>query len=337
MIFVGQLLIIDGHAYAYRAFYAIRGLRGGDGRPTNAIFGFIKTLEKMVKLMKTQGVASMQSGRKLGREAERGMARESGQGGVMESGRAGAGERERVAVVWDGGLSGERLALLPEYKAQRPEMPEDLRVQFDPMVEYLRAVGVCSLCRDGIEADDYIASLARQAERAGMAVVIASADKDFMQLVSPAIGLLNPNDKSNAIWTRVQVREKTGVEPEQIVDWLSLMGDAVDNIPGVPGVGPKTATELLGKFGTVEGLLARLDEVRPEGLRARLTAAAGNIRRNLEMVRLRDDLACEVPPMDCVVREPARDKLRELYGRWGFKGMLASLDAAAHEEQQVLI
>ncbi len=272
-------------------------LRGGGGRPTNAIFGFIKILKKMVKALNP---------------------------GFL-------------AVVWDGGLSAERLDLLPEYKAQRPGMPEDLRVQFDQIEEYLRAEGVYSLCRDGIEADDYIASLARQGGRAGLEVVIASADKDFMQLVAPGIGLFNPNDKTNAVWTRVQVREKTGVEPEQIVDWLSLMGDAVDNIPGVPGVGPKTAAELLGKFGSNANLLARLPEVRPEGLRERLSAAAAVIRRNADMVRLRDDLPCEDVLLACQRREPALDQLRELYGRWGFKGMLAALNTAAPAGQQDLI
>ena len=294
---MGRLLIIDGHAYAYRAFFAIRSLRGGGGGATNAIFGFIKIVEKLLKSLKP----------------------------------------EYLAVVWDGGLSAERLVLLPEYKAQRPAMPDDLRVQFDPIIDYLRAMGFCSLCRDGVEADDYIASLARQAERSGLAVVIASADKDFMQLVSPAIGLSNPNDKTNRIWTRVEVREKTGVEPEQIVDWLSLMGDAVDNIPGVPGVGPKRAAELLGQFGSVAGLLERMGEVKPAGLRERVTAAAAVIRRNLEMVRLRDDLPCEIVASHCRIGVPAVDKLRELYGRWEFKGMLAALDAAAPGGQQILI
>ena len=292
-----RLLIIDGHAYAYRAYYAIRFLKGPDGGPTNAIFGFIKIFEKILKFLKPH----------------------------------------YVAVVWDGGLSEERLALMPNYKAQRPEMPGDLRVQFDQIVDYLQAAGVCSLCRDGIEADDYIASLARQAERAGLAVVIASADKDFMQLVSPSVGLFNPNDKTNAIWTRVQVREKTGVEPEQIVDWLSLMVDTVDNIPGVPGVGPKRAADLLGIFGSISGLMQRLGEVQPVGLRERLAAAAAEIQRNLIMVRLRDDLVCEVAAEHCAMREPAWEKLRQLYAHWGFKGMLAALEEAAPNGQQVLI
>ena len=294
---MGPLLIIDGHAYAYRAFYAIRELRSPAGRPTNAIFGFIKMLEKL---------------------------------------RAVLGP-EYVAVIWDGGLSAERMALLPAYKAGRPETPADLQVQFDGMGEYLQAAGVVSVCRDGVEADDYIASLARRAEQAGGRVVIASADKDFMQLVSPGVGLFNPQDQTGAVWTRVQVREKTGVEPEQVVDWLSLMGDAVDNIPGVPGVGSKTAARLLEQFGSMTNLLARLPEVKPERLRRALVGAEELLRRNAQMVRLRDDLPCDFSPADLVVRPPALDKLSDLYRLWGFKGLLAALAPPGTDRQQILI
>jgi DNA polymerase-1 len=291
------LLIIDGHAYAYRAFFAIRELRSPEGRPTNAIFGFVKMVEKM---------------------------------------RAGL-RPEYMAVIWDGGLSAERLALLPEYKAQRPETPVELTAQFDEIAAYLRAAGVASLRRDGVEADDLIASLARQAVRAGLSVVIASADKDFMQLVSERVGLLNPNTTSETVWTAAQVREKTGVDPGQIVDWLSLMGDSVDNIPGVPGVGAKTAASLLGQFGTVAGLLARLAEVKSERLRAVLAGAADLVRRNLDMVRLRDDLPCEFSPADFLVKPVLAEQLRTLYGRWGFKGMLAALEVSGADRQQILI
>src|SRR5208283_3967250 len=214
--FVDRLLIIDGHAYAYRAFHAIRDLRSPGGQPTNAIYGFVKMLAKM-------------------------------RADIVPS---------HLIVVWDGGLSAERTALLPEYKAQRPGMPDDLKPQLDEIVSYLKAAGVASFCREGVEADDYIACLARRAADAGMAVVIASADKDFMQLVSVRIGLLNPNDKGETVWTDAQVRAKSGVEPSQVVDWLSLTGDNVDNIPGVSGVGPKTAAELLNQFGSVAALYA---------------------------------------------------------------------------------
>ncbi len=295
--FVDRLLIIDGHAYAYRAFHAIRNLRSPDGRPTNAVYGFVKMLAKL---------------------------------------RASVAPTH-VMVVWDGGLSAERLAQLPEYKAQRPEMPDDLRSQLDEIVQYLAAAGVASFCGKGVEADDYIAGLARLAAEAGMAVVIASSDKDFMQLVSARVGLLNPNDKSETIWTDGQVRAKAGVGPAQIVDWLSLTGDLVDNIPGVPGVGPKTAAELLNQFGSVAALYGRLDEVKSERQRTALRAAEAAVRRNQELVRLRDDLPGAFSPEALVPRPADAGRLRGLYQRWGFKGMLAALDESSRERQTVLI
>jgi 5'-3' exonuclease len=292
---VDRLLIVDGHAYAYRAFHAIRGLRAPDGKPTNAIYGFVKMLAKMRATLAPT----------------------------------------HLIVVWDGGLCAERMALLPEYKAHRPEMPDDLRVQLDEIGSYLDAAGIEAYCADGVEADDYIACLARHAT--AMTVVIASSDKDFMQLVSARVGLLNPHDKTEAIWTDEQVRAKTGVEPAQIVDWLSLIGDSVDNIPGVPGVGPKTATDLLKQFGSAEKLYQRLDEVKSERLRTALQNAAGHVRRNRDMVRLRDDLACDFVPEKLAVRPPNVLMLRELYARWGFKGLLASLPETAGGQQTILI
>ncbi len=289
-----RLLIVDGHAYAYRAFHAIRGLRSPAGAATNAIYGFVQMIGKMrAALAPTHGI-----------------------------------------VVWDGGLSAERTAALPEYKAQRPEMPDDLRPQLDEMVAWVEAAGMASFCREGIEADDYIACLARRAAQAGWQVIIASSDKDFMQLVSDRVGLLNPNDKEPVVWGPDQVRAKAGVAPEQIVDWLALMGDSVDNIPGVPGVGPKTAAELLNRFGSIAGIYRRLDEVPSEKLRAALRDAAEIVRRNRELVRLRDDLPCEFSPAKLALRPADTERLRQLFARWGFKGMLARLEAGAPHEQQ---
>ncbi len=292
-----RLLIVDGHAYAYRAFHAIRGLRSPSGMATNAIYGFVKMLEKMRAALKPA----------------------------------------LMVVVWDGGLSAERTSLLPEYKAQRPEMPDELRLQLDEMVAWLKAAGIASFCRDGVEADDYIACLAHAASEASLTTVIASADKDFMQLVSARVGLLNPNDKSEAIWTDEQVRAKTGVAPSQIVDWLSLMGDSVDNIPGVPGVGVKTAADLLNRFGSVSELFARLGEVKPERLRASLGEAADAVRRNQTLTRLRDDLPCDFSAEALAVKPPDVNQLRELFARWGFKGMLAALEAEEPRERQAAL
>jgi DNA polymerase I len=294
---VARLLIVDGHAYAYRAFYAIRELHSPSGRPTNAVYGFVKMLAKMRATI----------------------------------------EPTHLIVVWDGGLSPKRTDALPEYKAQRAEMPEDLTPQLDEIVGYLKASNVASFRQEGVEADDYIACLARRATETGMAVVIASSDKDFMQLVSPRVGLLNPNDKSEAVWTDEQVRGKAGVEPSQIVDWLSLMGDSVDNIPGVPGVGPKTAMDLLKQFGSVEKLYGRLDEVKSEKLRAALRDSAGIVRRNCGLVRLHDDLQCEFSPENLAEKPADTNRLRELFSRWGFKGMLAALGEPAGGRQPVLI
>jgi DNA polymerase I len=294
---VNRLLIVDGHAYAYRAFYAIRELRSPAGRPTNAIYGFAKMLARM-------------------RESVR---------------------PTHLTVVWDGGLSAARVADLPDYKAQRPEMPDDLRLQLDGIVSYLNAAGVASFRRDGVEADDYIACLARHAAAAGMTVIIASADKDFMQLVSPVVGLLNPNDKSETVWTQEQVRAKTGVDPAQIVDWLGLMGDSVDNIPGVPGVGPKTAATLLNQFGSVTGVYARLAEVKSDKLREALRVSAADVQRNLKLVRLQDDLPCDFSPEEFMEKPADVRRLAELFRQWGFNGMLKALEMPADSRQAVLL
>ena len=294
---MNRLLIVDGHAYAYRAFYAIRELRSPSGQPTNAIYGFVKMLAKMrVAVKPTHSI-----------------------------------------VVWDGGLSAQRMTALPEYKAQRPEMPDDLRPQLDEIAGYLKAARIASYRGEGVEADDYIACLSRHASAAGMAVVIASSDKDFMQLVSPQVGLLNPNDKSETVWTDEQVRAKTGVEPAQIVDWLALMGDSVDNIPGVPGVGPKTAADMLNRFGSVAGLLGRLDEVKQEKLQASLRASVAAVQRNLNLVRLQDDLPCDFLPENLMEKPADAGQLGELFRRWGFKGMLEDLEATPGVMQQAVL
>lgn len=245
-------------------------------------------------------------------------------------------EPTHLMVVWDGGLSADRLEALPDYKAHRPEMPEDLRQQLDEIDKFLDAAGVPAYCADGVEADDYIANLARAAAATGWTVVIASSDKDFMQLVSANIGMLNPNDKTGVIWGRDQVKAKTGVEPEQVADWLALMGDAVDNIAGVPGVGPKTAGDLLARFGSIEKLYARLGEVKSDKLRAALRESEHVVQRNQKLVAL-PEVPCEFVPNHLVVRPVDREKLSALFSGWGFKGMLAELNALATEKQAELI
>ena len=241
-----RLLIIDGHAFAYRAFYAIRGLTSPSGQPTNAIYGFINMLARLEsQVLPTHAV-----------------------------------------VVWDGGLDAERVEELDDYKGQRDPMPDDMEVQLDEMVEYLEAGGWASVCDDGVEADDRIGQLAKRAEAEGFEVAIASSDKDFLQLINDRVKMLNPADKSGVPMDAGAVVAKTGVRPEQIVDWLSLVGDAADNIPGVPGVGVKTAAALLNEFGSVDGIYERLAEVKRDKLREALAAAEADVRRNQSLVAL---------------------------------------------------
>lgn len=282
---MARILIVDGHAYAYRAFYAIRSLSSPNGRPTNAIYGFIKMLAKMRAMIKPS----------------------------------------HLIVVWDGGLSAERQAELPGYKAQRPEMPEDLATQLDEIGRFLAAANIATYCGAGVEADDYIAFLVQEAKRAGLEAVIASADKDFMQLVGPGVGLLNPNDKTETVWGAEQVQAKTGVGPEQIVDWLSLLGDSVDNIPGVPGVGPKTATDLLRQFGSVAELYARLDEVKSARIRQLLADAKADVQRNQGLVRLKPEVGEGFSAVSLAVQPADAGRLAELFREWGFRSLLAEV------------
>lgn len=285
----GTLLIVDGHAYAYRAFFAIRSLSSPTGEATNAIYGFIRMMLKMVERVRPT----------------------------------------HIIVVWDGGLAEERMALLPEYKAQRPEMPATLKPQLDQIVEYLRAANIYSLLKESCEADDCIAAITQEAMALGMEVVIASSDKDFMQLVSPQVKLLNPHDRTDTLVGVEEVRRKTGVEPTQIVDWLSLIGDSVDNIPGVPGVGPKTATDLLRQFGSIEELYRRFSEVGSERLRSNLQASAEIVRRNQKLVRLKDEIRCELS-MEVLTVKPGNEiALRQLFAGWGFRKLLSEVGKGA--------
>lgn len=292
-----RLLLVDGHAYAYRAFHAIRSLNAPDGSPTNAIYGFVKMLQKMLGTLKPS----------------------------------------HLLVVWDGGLAAERMAALPEYKAQRPPTPEALDHQLPQLNAWLDAVGYPQLQREGTEADDWIGTYARRADGLGWGVVIASSDKDFMQLVTERTGLFNPNDKSEKVWAAADVEAKTGVQPTQIVDWLALVGDSVDNIPGVRGVGPKTATELLKRFGTIESLYARLPEVKSDSQRVALLDATEIVKRNQLMVRLNCDLP-DGPELDSLTtKSPDTTTLREMYRRWNFRSLLAELGGDPATEQGMLL
>ena len=262
-----SVLIVDGTAVAYRAFYAVRGLSTRAGQPTNALFGFIRMLRQL--------------------EAQ--------------------WRPDRVVVAFDGGSPAHRLEKCPEYKAQRAPMPDDLRTQLPLINEFLAAAGVPRILLKGQEADDVMATLAVRAAAAGATVRLATSDKDLMQLVDGRIRIVPPT-KTEEELDAAGVEEKTGVKPAQIVDWLALMGDSADNIRGVDGVGPKTATKLLAQFGSLAACLARAEEIESDRLRAKVRAGQDIARLNVQLMQL-DRAVPGVPEWEAIPA-PAPDAER---------------------------
>lgn len=293
---VGSWLLVDGTAVAYRAFHAIRGLSTRAGEPTNAVFGVAKSVQRWLRLH----------------------------------------EPEFAAVVFDRGRPEYRMKVLPEYKAQRPAMPDDLARQFPLIEELLNAHGVPVVVQEGVEADDIIARLALDAVAAGATgdavdpvdagdeVVVVTSDKDMLPLVARGIRIVLPH-REDAVCDSAYVRERYGIAPGQMTDWLALTGDSSDNIPGVPGVGAKTAARLLTEFGSAEALLAGVARVGNARVRRALEEHADDLRRNIEVVRLRPEVVAPVSNDDLRLRTPDRPRLVTLLRELEFGSMLAEL------------
>jgi DNA polymerase I len=227
-----------------------------------------------------------------------------------------------VAFVLDAPGPTFRDEIYPEYKANRPPMPEDLVAQVESMLEIVAALGLPILRVPGVEADDVIGTLATRAAAEGMTVEVSTGDKDFAQLVAPGITLVNTMTRSTL--DRAGVREKFGVSPERFVDYLALMGDSVDNIPGVPKCGPKTAAKWLDQFGSLEGVIAHAGDVAGkigENLRAALPA----LPLSRQLATIKTDVALDVAPRDLTLRAPHVARLRTLYKRFGFTAALKDL------------
>lgn len=225
-----------------------------------------------------------------------------------------------AVVVFDGGIPQERRALLPEYKANRKPMPDALRSQFPMAENYLRAAGICSARMDGEEADDVMATLAARAHGRFESILVATSDKDLFQLVDDVVRII-PQSGSPSAMGPDEVREKTGVAPAQIPDWLTLLGDASDNIPGVPGVGAKTAARLLAEFGDLDGLLAGLDRLPAGKVRSAIEGASDQISVSRRLVTLRRDLPCPLSPGDAALRTRNCSELLNLFEQWEFHSM----------------
>ncbi|GAB3372289.1 DNA polymerase I [Lysobacter rhizosphaerae] len=232
-----------------------------------------------------------------------------------------------IAFVVDAPGPTFRDDLYPQYKANRKAMPDDLRAQVEPMCEIVQALGFRILRVGGVEADDVIGTLAMQGAGEGLEVTISTGDKDFAQLVRPGIALVNTMSGSRYD-SEASVVDKFGVRPEQIIDFLALMGDAVDNIPGVDKCGPKTAAKWLGEYGTLDGVIAHADAIKGK-IGDNLRAALPRLPLNRELTTIKTDVALEYRPQDLVLQPRATDALRTLYARYGFKQALRELEGSA--------
>lgn len=236
--------------------------------------------------------------------------------------------RERVpeymAVVFDAGGETERHREFEAYKAQRPPMPDALASQIPYVYRIVEALHVPALMEEGYEADDIIGTVAMRAVGEGFQVTIVSGDKDLFQLVGPGIQVFDPmRDRAYGVQ---EVKDRYGVPPEAMADLMSLTGDAVDNIPGVPGVGEKTASALIREFGTLDNLLGSLDRVKQPKLREALKTHAEQIRMNRSLVAIRTGLPMSVAPQTLRRSLPDRERLRALFQELEFTRLLASLE-----------
>ena len=249
---MAKWLLVDGYNMAFRAFYGMPELTRGDGFPTGALHGWVKTMWRLQDQEKPDG----------------------------------------MLVFFDLGGSQDRLALHPEYKAQRKETPEPLEKQIPVIKDLTRAMGLVGIELDGVESDDLLAAQARMLANAGHDVLIVSADKDFAQCVDDRIKMLQPPPTANPklgwrVLDTTGVREKFGVLPAQIAEYLALIGDTSDNIPGINGVGPKTATKWFEEYQTLEGIIAGAATLKPERFREAVAKDAERLRMNLKLTTLR--------------------------------------------------
>ena len=276
---VKSLVLIDGSSYLYRAFYALPGLTAPSGQPTGAIYGVLMMLHKLIK-----------------------------------------DERPNLlGIVFDAPGKTFRHELFPEYKANRARTPEDLIIQIEPLLAAIENLGLPLIRVNGVEADDVIGTLAKEAEQRGMNTLIATSDKDFTQLVSDKITLLDT--MKNRLTDRSGVIEKFGLPPEQIIDFLTLSGDASDNIPGVPTVGPKTAVKWLQQYSSLAGVIEHAEEIsgkvgealRESIPRLNLYQQLATIDCSLELDRTVDDL---------VIRESKDDELFVQFKNLGLHALI---------------
>ncbi|MEQ9332102.1 DNA polymerase I [Thalassobaculum sp.] len=282
-----HLYLVDGSGYIFRAYHALPPMNRPDGTPVNAVFGFSSMLVRLIDDL----------------------------------------DADHMAVIFDAARTNFRNEIYPEYKAQRPEAPEDLVPQFPLIRDATRAFNVPCIEMEGFEADDLIATYARLASEAGWRVTVVSSDKDLMQLVTAGIDMFDP--MKNRPIGRAEVIEKFGVPPEKVVDVQSLAGDSVDNVPGVPGIGIKTAAQLIVEYGDLETLLARAGEIKQPKRRESLIEHAEKARISKRLVTLRNDVEVPEPLEDLAVRHIDPTMVLPFLKEQGFKRLIARFESEA--------
>ncbi|MFH1269936.1 MAG: DNA polymerase I [Candidatus Omnitrophota bacterium] len=284
-----RLFLIDATAFCYRAFYAIAGLSTSSGQPTNAIYGFINMLNKILK----------------------------------------ENNPEFLAACFDVSRDTLRARKFAEYKIQRPPMPDALVSQIPLIKEIVSAYGIAILEREGYEADDIIATLAERAKEKNIPATIVTSDKDMLQLVDEDIEVFSPNKDEGTLYDKKKVSERFGgIGPQRIPDIIALMGDSADNIPSVPGIGEKTAVTLIREFGSVDGLLDNIDKIKPEKIKAAVKDNAEVIKLNKELAVLDRNIDLDFNPDKLKIAGPDQEKLFRLFKSLEFKKFLKDLNVS---------
>ncbi|HZA60647.1 MAG TPA: 5'-3' exonuclease H3TH domain-containing protein, partial [Actinomycetota bacterium] len=283
-----RIFLLDGHSLAYRAFFALpTTLATTTGQVTNAAYGFTSMLIKL-----------------LGEERP-----------------------DLIAVAFDKGKPTARLEMYADYKAGRAETPDEFRQQLPLIVEVVETLRIPIVTVEGHEADDAIATLALRAVDEGMEAVVVTADRDFFQLVRPGIRVMfNRKGISDIVWyDEKAVQDRFGLPPERYLEYVALKGDPSDNIPGVPGVGEKTASRLIQQYGTVEQVVAHAGDLSPK-LAASIEEAGADLTRNKDLARLQTDLDLDIDPGGCVMGTWDPTDVRRLFNSLEFRSLLERLE-----------
>lgn len=286
-----KLFIVDGHAFCFRAYYAIRQLSNSQGEPTNAIYGFVTMLRKLISQFGP----------------------------------------DHIAICFDRKEPTFRHKLYDQYKANRSPMPEDLALQMEPIKDYCRACKYTIFEIPGFEADDVFGTLSKQAAEKDYEVYIITGDKDAMQLVTDKVKLLNPHKE--LVIDRAAVKKKlSGLGPENVIDMMALMGDSSDNIPGVPGVGEKTAIKLISEFGSVENLMGHLEKIKSKRQRELLNDNKDKAALSKELVTIDCDMDLDVDWDALELQEPDKKVLADFYRRYEFRSLLKEVESQQEEQ-----